>query len=113
MGTEVDATVTGLDYSRRYDLVTQDPSDGTVYGVEVKTTISGTFRLDPSQVLFDASVVEFGANSSAGPISGVMYRGVCFGCTAQAAFSSLNLLIYLKTANIPHSSRITALPGGG
>ena len=47
LGTEVPAVVDGLDIGRRFDIVVQNPLDQTIFGVEVKTSLSGSFSLNP------------------------------------------------------------------
>jgi RHS repeat-associated protein len=103
---EVPAFMPPLVQGRRYDIVAA--RNGTLYGVEVKSTIVGSFRLDPSQVFFDSIVVSRGVPTSVGVITGVMYRGACFGCGPSAVWRSAVQLGVLKAAGIP--STITNLP---
>jgi len=105
LGTEVPATVEGLSFGRRYDIVVQNPQTLETFGVEVKTSLTGTIRLDPQQVEFDARTVERGAISDVGNISGVMYRGVCFGCGLPTAWRTGELIMTLKAREIPFSER--------
>jgi hypothetical protein len=106
LGTEVPAFISPILQSRRYDVVAA--RNGTIYGVEVKSSIVGSFKLDPYQVYFDSVVVKQGVPSAVGVITGVMYRGVCFGCGPGAAFRTAVQLAALKAAGIP--TTITNLP---
>ncbi|BEV16230.1 type IV secretion protein Rhs [Herbaspirillum sp. DW155] len=76
-GDQVDAYIDGRP-KRIYDFVVRDP-DGTLRGVEVKTTILHFFNLNVQQVTFDAAVYENGASSRLGQITSVGYVGVGMG----------------------------------
>jgi len=115
LGTEVTATVPGLNYSRRYDLVVMDPVTETVFGVEVKTSLTGSFQLDPKQVMFDVQTVAGGAASEQLPnvtISGVMYRGICWGCGPDTAWRTFKLVTTLNASNVPFKTTVSPIPGG-
>jgi hypothetical protein len=88
LGFEVPARVDGLDYGRRYDIVVRD-NQSRIFGVEVKTSLSGgVFTFDSRQIEFDSYAVERGALTATTPtIRGVMYRGQCMGC----GLNSINL----------------------
>jgi hypothetical protein len=75
--------VPGFSKPRYYDYIIRDPITGRNYGVEVKTTLYETIRLDPEQVMKDAAVVFQGAKVRLMGIqlSGVSYVTYCFGCT--------------------------------
>jgi hypothetical protein len=64
-------------------LIVQDPETGRFVGVEVKTTLLGVIRLNPSQVAKDVAVMSVGATVPAFniTITGVGYRSYCFGCS--------------------------------
>jgi RHS repeat-associated protein len=106
LGSEVGASIDGRWFGGRfYDLVVEDKS-GAVFGVEVKTTRIGAFRLDPKQVAFDVQVVRSGAVTKTGlAINGVMYRGTCVACAAASAVRSLTQMSALKEANVEWSAR--------
>jgi RHS repeat-associated protein len=107
LGTEIQATISGYGVVRFYDIMVLDPTTGEIYGVEVKTTRGVNLALDAQQVAFDVEVVRQGAISSTGMrVGGVMYRGVCFGCTFGAggtAWKTLTLTSTLNAAKIPFS----------
>ena len=60
----------------------QDPLTGKTFGVEVKTTIYDTVRLDRSQVEKDAAVIAGGAKVRKQNVwlDGVSYSTYCFDC---------------------------------
>jgi hypothetical protein len=74
--------VPGFETPRVYDFVVRDPIANTLIGVEVKTTLYDTIRLNSSQVAKDAVVMTTGgiAPSLGLNISGVGYQTYCFGC---------------------------------
>jgi hypothetical protein len=98
-----------LPYVRRYDIVVEDQDTGTVFGVEVKTTSTGVYRLDPRQVPFDVATVQGDSGlgprttllSDGTPVNGVMYRGVDFSGKVEAVISTLTLARQLNEQNIP------------
>lgn len=103
LGTEVYAENPDLlPYLRRYDIVVQDQA-GTILGVEVKTTITGTYQLDPRQVEFDVATVKGGTTllGSETPVNGVMYRGVNLSGKVDALMSTLELAQQLNQQKIP------------
>ncbi len=76
-------------------------SAGRVFGVEVKTSLVGVFRLDPKQVRFDALVVGKGAVTASTPIiRGVMYRGECFVCGTDGIYRSWKLINELRDKDV-------------
>lgn len=85
LGTEVPATVAGLSCGRRYDVVVQNPESLTIFGVEVKTSLTGMFRLDPQQVEFDVRTVQRGAISDVGNITG--------GCIVESVSAVVQTLL--------------------
>jgi hypothetical protein len=79
---EVATDVPGFDTPRFYDYIMQDPLTGKIFGVEVKTTIYDTVRLDRSQVEKDAAVIAQGAKVRKQNVwlDGVSYSTYCFDC---------------------------------
>jgi hypothetical protein len=77
LADQVEATIDGYP-TRKYDFLVQN-SDGSLRGVEVKSTIGDFFKLNPRQVAFDAAVYESGAKSAFGTIASVGYVGVGMG----------------------------------
>jgi hypothetical protein len=79
---EVATDVPGFDTPRFYDYIMQDPLTGKIFGVEVKTTIYDTVRLDRSQVEKDAVVIARGAKVRKHDVwlDGVSYSTYCFDC---------------------------------
>jgi hypothetical protein len=79
---EVATDVPGFDTPRFYDYIMQDPLTGKTFGVEVKTTIYDTVRLDRSQVEKDAAVIAGGAKVRKQNVwlDGVSYSTYCFDC---------------------------------
>jgi hypothetical protein len=95
--------VPGFPTPRFYDYIIQDPVTGRYYGVEVKTTIMSTIRLDRQQVEKDAVVVAQGAKVRVldnVELSGVSYSVYCFGCEAFDVRSAV-LLNILQKAGVP------------
>lgn len=94
--------VPGFSSPRLYDYIIQDPVTGLYYGVEVKTTIMSTIRVDREQVLKDAAVVAQGARVRVLGIDlyGVSYSVYCFGCEALDVRSA-RLLSILQNAGVP------------
>lgn len=112
LGTEVYATNPDDLFLRRYDIVVQNDT-GTVFGVEVKTTITGIYKLNPQQVEFDVDTVRGGTTllGSGIPVNGVMYRGVNFGGTLNAMASTLGLASQLNAQEIPWHYSSPPIPG--
>jgi hypothetical protein len=96
------ADVPGFLTPRFYDYIIRDPVTGRCYGVEVKTTIMSTIRLDRQQVEKDAVVVAQGAKVGALGVElyGVSYSVYCFGCEAFDVRSAV-LLGILQKAGVP------------
>jgi hypothetical protein len=96
------ADVPGFLTPRFYDYIIRDPVTGRCYGVEVKTTIMSTIRLDRQQVEKDAVVVAQGAKVGALGVDlyGVSYSVYCFGCEAFDVRSAV-LLGILHKAGVP------------
>jgi hypothetical protein len=95
--------VPGFQTPRFYDYIIQDPVTGRYYGVEVKTTIMSTIRLDRQQVEKDAVVVAQGAKVRLlknVELSGVSYSVYCFGCEAFDVRSAV-LIRILQNAGVP------------
>jgi hypothetical protein len=95
--------VPGFPKPRLYDYIIRDPVTGRYYGVEVKTTIMSTIRLDRQQVEKDAVVVAQGAKVRVlknVELSGVSYSVYCFGCEALDVRSAV-LLSILQNAGVP------------
>ena len=105
MGRQMVAVIDGLP-ERRYDLVMLSP-DGVVTGVEVKSSIVGSFKLNAQQVAFDVSVYSNGAGlrDITTSVRQVMYYGVGFVPTLDAAFQNRVLKGYLERTGIPTSTR--------
>ena len=81
---EVATDVPGFDTPRFYDFIMRDPITNKHFGVEVKTTIYETIRLDRSQVEKDAAVIAKGAKVRKRNVwlDGVSYATYCFDCEA-------------------------------
>ncbi len=97
------ADVPGFETPRFYDYIIQDPVTGRYYGVEVKTTIMSTIRLDRQQVNKDAVVIALGAKVrllNNVELSGVSYSVYCFGCERLDVRSKV-LLEILQDADVP------------
>jgi hypothetical protein len=95
--------VPGFPTPRLYDYIIRDPVTERYYGVEVKTTIASTIRLDRQQVEKDAVVVSQGAKVRVlnnVELSGVSYSVYCFGCEAFDVRSAV-LLNILQKAGVP------------
>ena len=94
--------VPGFQTPRYYDYIIRDPATGLNYGVEVKTTLHDTIRLNPTQVMKDAVVVAQGANVRVMDLrlSGVSYSTYRFGCEALD-FRSAALQGILRNAGVP------------
>ncbi len=95
--------VPGFPTPRFYDYIIRDPVTRRCYGVEVKTTIISTIRLDREQVEKDAVVVALGAKVPAlenVELSGVSYSVYCFGCERFDVRSKV-LLEILQDADVP------------
>jgi hypothetical protein len=100
--------VPGFRTPRLYDYIIQDPVTGRYYGVEVKTTIMSTIRLDRQQVEKDAVVVAQGAKVrllNIVELSGVSYSVYCFGCEAFDVRSAVLLGILRNAGGSRHSTR--------
>ena len=102
--------VPGFPTPRFYDYIIRDPATDRHYGVEVKTTLHDTIRLDPSQVMKDAIVATEGAKVRLMDVrlSGVSYMTYCFGCEALD-HRSATLQAILRGAGI--RVRKGSLPG--
>jgi hypothetical protein len=102
--------VPGFPTPRYYDYIIRDPVTGQNYGVEVKTTLYDTIRLDPAQVMKDAVVVAQGAKVRLVDVhlNGVSYVAYCFGCETLD-FRSAVLQRILLNAGV--RMRRSALPG--
>jgi hypothetical protein len=95
--------VPGFPTPRFYDYIIRDPVTGLCFGVEVKTTIMSTIRLDRQQVEKDAVVVAQGAKVRLlkdVELYGVSYSVYCFGCEALDVRSAV-LLSILQKAGVP------------
>jgi hypothetical protein len=95
--------VPGFLTPRLYDYIIRDPVTRRYYGVEVKTTIMSTIRLDRQQVEKDAVVVAQGAKVRVlnnVELSGVSYSVYCFRCERFDVRSAV-LLGILKEAGVP------------
>jgi hypothetical protein len=79
---EVATDVPGFATPRFYDFIMRDPITNKHFGVEVKTTIYDTIRLDRSQVEKDAAVITRGAKVRKRDVwlDGVSYATYCFDC---------------------------------
>jgi hypothetical protein len=79
---ELAVDVPGFLAPRFYDYIIRDPVTGLSYGVEVKTTVGETVRLNRSQVEKDAIVATIGGRvrSMGLELSGVSYVASCFVC---------------------------------
>jgi RHS repeat-associated protein len=100
--TPVAVEVPGFETPRYYDFIVNDPASGYNIGVEVKTTLYDTIRLDSSQVAKDVVVMEMGgyARLLDLPINGVGYQTYCWACDL-VDFRSTVLYSTLQAANIP------------
>jgi len=94
--------VPGFPTPRFYDFIVHDPISGYNIGIEVKTTLSDTIRLNAEQGAKDVAVVESGGATRVQPlqIRGVGYITYCWGCE-KVDFRSIRLHSVLKAAKIP------------
>jgi hypothetical protein len=78
------------------------PVNGEATGIEVKSSIIGSFRLDGQQVTFDAAVYsnEARLRDITLTVKQVMYYGVGFVPTLDAAFQNRVLKGKLESAGI-------------
>ncbi len=85
-----------------YDYLIRDPTTGRVFGVEVKTTMYDTMRLDAAQVAKDVTVVAQGGRVRVLglEVTGVGYQTYCFGCALVDVRSSV-LQSILEGAGVP------------
>jgi RHS repeat-associated protein len=105
--TEVGASNPAVPYTRVYDIVVYDPADGNVYGVEVKSTSTGIFRLNAKQVAFDAATVRGGTVTSDGDyLNGVMYHGVSVVDVPATVWATVQLWLALRQAQIPYATTL-------
>jgi RHS repeat-associated protein len=100
--TAVAVDVPGFATPRYYDFIAYDPTSNVNIGVEVKTTLYDTIRLNADQVAKDVIVMQQGGYSRLLdlPINGVGYATYCWGCTT-VDFRSTALRSILNAANIP------------
>jgi hypothetical protein len=79
---EISVSVEGFPTPRKYDFPAYDPIQQKNIGVEVKTTLWDTIRLDASQVAKDVVVMLKGgvATELGVRIEGVGYVTFCYGC---------------------------------
>jgi RHS repeat-associated protein len=100
--SSVAVEVPGFDTPRYYDFIVQDPVSGYNIGVEVKTTLYDTIRLNTAQVAKDVVVMQQGGRSPLLGLSvaGVGYATYCWGC-GTVDFRSTVLHSTLRAANIP------------
>ena len=80
---EVEVAVPGHARPRKYDYVIRDEIRALNLGVEVKTTLGFTVRLDRRQVVMDTDVMRFGGTARpdiipGGSIGAVSYRAFSF-----------------------------------
>ena len=105
--------VPGFATPRYYDYIIRDPVTGQNYGVEVKTTLYDTIRLDPAQVMKDAVVVAQGAKVRLVDVhlNGVSYVAYCFGCETLDFRSAvlqrilLNAGVRMRRSTLPGETR--------
>ena len=107
---EVAVDVPGFLTPRFYDYIIRDPVTGLNYGVEVKTTLGETVRLNRSQVEKDAIVATQGGTvrGTDSKLRGVSYMTSCFGCQLVDVRSK-KLREILQSAGI--SIRRGSMPG--
>ena len=100
--TPVAVMVPGFETPRYYDFLVQDPVSGYNIGVEVKTTLFDTIRLNSDQVAKDVTVMQQGGYSPRLdlPVGGVGYITFCWGCSMVDVRSSA-LQSSLKAAGVP------------
>jgi hypothetical protein len=99
--TPVAVDVPGFATPRYYDFIVQDPAGNNI-GVEVKTTLYDTIRLNGDQVAKDVVVMQSTgfARTLDLAITGVGYITYCWACSG-VDFRSAALYSTLKAANIP------------
>jgi hypothetical protein len=102
MESPIAVDIPGFATPRYYDFIVQDPVSGHFIGVEVKTTIGDTIRLNPSQVAKDVAVVQSGgvARVLGVTVKGVGYITYCAGCDVLG-IRSWALSSALKAAKVP------------
>jgi hypothetical protein len=102
MESPVGVNIPGFATLRYYDFIVHDPVSGHFVGVEVKTTLGDTIRLNPNQVAKDVVVVQSGgyAPTLRAEIRGVGYITYCTGCDV-VDIRSYALSTSLKAAKIP------------
>ena len=104
LGFEVPATVDGLDFGRRYDIVVRDKQT-RVWGVEVKTSLTDVFEFNSRQIEFDTYAIERGALTlSTPPIRNVMYRGQCMSCGLNVINLNYRLIKRLDERGVPFNT---------
>jgi hypothetical protein len=113
LGGQTRAAIDGLP-ERRYDLTMKSP-DGVEFGIEVKSTIRATFKLDSQQVAFDAMTMDKGALVLSGPLRGqmirnVLYVGYGFEGARDAVFATKVLQLTLDRMGI--QTRVAGSVGG-
>jgi hypothetical protein len=94
--------VPGFGEPRFYDFIVRDPTNGYLIGVEVKTTLYETIRLDTEQVAKDVVVMRDGGTirSLKETVQGVGYITYCVGCDLVDTRSK-RLHWALRAAKIP------------
>jgi RHS repeat-associated protein len=102
--TPVAVSVPGFETPRFYDFLVRDPIAGQNIGIEVKTTLFDTIRLDTTQVMKDVALMTRGGGLATG--SGIIVRGVgyttyCWGCGVAPNLRSAALRDALSAAQIP------------
>jgi RHS repeat-associated protein len=106
----VHVSVPGFSTPRVYDFLVRDLIQRVNIGVEVKTTMGSTIRLNYVQVQKDVVVICVGGSivTTGAPVKGVGYHATCFGCS-MIDFRSWSLRDALELAGVPfvHGS----LPG--
>lgn len=95
---------------RFYDFLAYDPFSGVIVGVEVKTTLYDSIRLNPIQVDKDVEVLRNGGTvrKSGQLVRGVAYRAVCFGCDLAVKVRTNRLFNALKDAEISFDEAISS-----
>jgi hypothetical protein len=96
--------VPGFATPRYYDFIAQHPDTGQFVGIEVKTTLYDTIRLNPEQVAKDVAVMARRGTARLFrlEIQGVGYRTYCWGCE-QIDIRSKVLRSLLDAAKIPYT----------
>jgi RHS repeat-associated protein len=111
LGREVVAWIAGTTNIRRYDLVVQNPANGLIFCVEVKTSLFDSFKLNPQQVAFDVRAIQGGAQTALGvTVNSIMYRGVSFGAGPVAVWNTIKLAGALKAAGVPFHTTKSVFP---